>query len=116
MFKAFWSPIRNNDEFSLQERLKVPEYLQKSLDNLQQIFEVGKLLEVDLDSFSNSGPEIANDFRFLTPAKVRERVKKIKYDGDPDLHPIRSNEVTFLVRMFYQLAIYINEKVSDFII
>lgn len=111
LFKAFWSPIRSNDEFSLQERLKVPEYLQKSLDNLQQIFEVGKLLEVDSDSFTSSGSEIANDFRFLTPAKVRERVKHIKYEGDPDLHPVRSTEVTFLVRMLYQLAVHINEKV-----
>lgn len=42
-----------------------------------------------------------------------ERVKAITYEGDPDLHPVRSNESKLLVRMFYHWASKINEKVND---
>jgi sphingomyelin phosphodiesterase 4 len=67
-------------------------------------------------SSGSSGLEIANDFKFLTPARVRERMKKIKYEGDPDLYPIRSTEITFLVRMFYQLSLQINENVNSAVV
>jgi hypothetical protein len=115
LFKMLWEPPRTTDEFSLNERLKVPEYLDKSLEHLKQLFQISELPETDLDtsagtSSGSSGLEIANDFKFLTPARVRERMKKIKYEGDPDLYPIRSTEITFLVRMFYQLSLQINEN------
>lgn len=50
----------------------------------------------------------------LTPEKVKERLKVLKYDGDPDLHPIRTHENQFLVRSLYKLSTKINEDVSEF--
>lgn len=57
---------------------------------------------------------MSNDFKFLTPERVRSRIKNIKYEGDPDLHPIRSTENAFLVRTLYQIALKINESVSTY--
>lgn len=57
--------------------------------------------------------DMSNDFRFLTPERVRNRIKNIKYEGDPDLHPIRSTENAFLVRTLYQISLKINELVNN---
>jgi hypothetical protein len=43
----------------------------------------------------------------------KERRKCIKYEGDPDLQPIKSNENAFLVRLLHQIASKVNEMVSD---
>lgn len=48
----------------------------------------------------------------FSPTSVKIRAKNLKYQGDPDLHPIRSNENAFLVRVLYHLAQKINEMVS----
>lgn len=53
-----------------------------------------------------------DDFRFLTPEKVKERIKHLKYEGDPDLLPVGSHESQFLVTLFYRLSTKINEEVS----
>jgi hypothetical protein len=42
----------------------------------------------------------------------KERRKHIKYEGDPDLQPIKSTEIAFLVRLFHQVACKLNEMVS----
>lgn len=47
----------------------------------------------------------------LTPTKVKERLKNMKYEGDPDLIPIRSYEIAFLVRLLYVFACNINQQV-----
>lgn len=60
--------------------------------------------------------EMSEDYKFLTPERVRRRLKQIKYDGDPDLHPIRSDECAFLVRALYQFAVKVNEQVSTTIV
>lgn len=49
---------------------------------------------------------------FLTPEKIRARIKNIRYEGDPDLCPIQSTENAFLVRTLYQISLKINEIVS----
>ena len=36
----------------------------------------------------------------------------IQYSGDPDLQPVRSYEVVFLVRALYKLSTILNDKVS----
>jgi hypothetical protein len=43
----------------------------------------------------------------------RERRKCIKYEGDPDLQPIKSTENAFLVRLLHQITSKLNEMVSD---
>lgn len=47
----------------------------------------------------------------LSPKGVWMRRKKVKYQGDPDLYPIRSDENAFLVRMLYNIAQKINSTV-----
>lgn len=54
-----------------------------------------------------------SDVRLLTPERVRERLKHMKYEGDPDLMPITSYENGFLVTFLYHIASKINEKVSE---
>lgn len=104
----FEAPVVN-DEFSLNDRMKVPSYLEFSLNNLIDIFEINEVNETEQDLTQNRF-DVSNDLTFLTPSKVKERVKKIKYEGDPDLMPIMSTENTFLVRVLYQLALKINEQ------
>ena len=36
----------------------------------------------------------------------------IQYSGDPDLQPVRSYEVVFLVRSLHKLSTFLNQKVS----
>lgn len=43
----------------------------------------------------------------------KERRKCIKYEGDPDLQPIKTTENAFLVRVLYQVSSKLNEMVSD---
>jgi hypothetical protein len=43
----------------------------------------------------------------------KERRKSIKYEGDPDLQPIKSTENAFLVRLLHQITSKLNEMVSD---
>ncbi|KAF7277955.1 hypothetical protein GWI33_009070 [Rhynchophorus ferrugineus] len=124
LYSGFWGSIKyflqspmSNDEFSLEERKKVPMYLEASMGNLRDMFDITEEIsedEAETTMISNgNGFEISQDFKFLTPDKVRTRLKTIKYDGDPDLLPIRSDECAFLVRMLYQLALYINENFGD---
>jgi hypothetical protein len=42
----------------------------------------------------------------------KERQKHIKYEGDPDLQPIKSTENAFLVRLLHQVASKLNEMVN----
>jgi hypothetical protein len=43
----------------------------------------------------------------------KERRKCIKYEGDPDLQPIKSTENAFLVRLLCDITSKLNEMVSD---
>jgi len=43
----------------------------------------------------------------------KEQRKCIKYEGDPDLQPIKSTENAFLVRLLHQVSSKLNEMVSD---
>ncbi|KAJ8917730.1 hypothetical protein NQ315_005179 [Exocentrus adspersus] len=112
--KYFFQASSSNDEFTLKDRQKVPMYLQIALENLMDMFnittEVTEREPEPAVSPATSGFDMSNDYKFLTPERVRSRIKNIKYEGDPDLHPIRSTENTFLVRTLYQLALKINER------
>lgn len=43
---------------------------------------------------------------------MMQRVRRVQYTGDPLTLPARSNEIEFLVRLFYTLACRINETVN----
>ncbi|KAF5304167.1 hypothetical protein FQR65_LT08061 [Abscondita terminalis] len=118
---AFGLSETPHDEFTIEERNKVPVYLEHSLKLIMEIFQITDDLlqnqQLSTDSYaSTSSPRsrksLESDINeMLTPRRVRERVKKIKYEGDPDLRPIQSYEIKILVRLLYQLSSKIN---SDF--
>lgn len=112
--KYFFEDPNAHDEFTINDRRKVPVYLEVSFNNLQDMFSITEEIfdtEPEPILASNcSGFEMTNDFKFLTPEKVRSRIKTLKYDGDPDLLPIRTDECAFLVRSLYQFASKINEN------
>lgn len=43
---------------------------------------------------------------------MKKRLKELKYTVNPDLIPIRSNEVTFLVRFLHKMSVILNLMVS----
>lgn len=63
-----------------------------------------------LDSSAKS-LSVSDDFRLLTPERVRQRLKHMKYEGDPDLMPVTTYENGFLVTFLYHMSSKINEKV-----
>ncbi|KAK4875253.1 hypothetical protein RN001_011675 [Aquatica leii] len=109
------------DEFTLEERNKVPIYLEHSLKWLMEIFQITEdsikerqSIESFSSTISSKSSTSQNDIGgLLTPQRVRERIKKIKYEGDPDLQPIQSFEVRVLVRLLYQLSSKINNDFGN---
>ncbi|XP_026676876.1 uncharacterized protein LOC113466023 [Diaphorina citri] len=49
----------------------------------------------------------------LTLKSMQERVRRMKYDGDPDLLPPGSGEIRWLVKLFYYLSCQINIAFYD---
>lgn len=41
-----------------------------------------------------------------------QRIRNVKYTGDPAILPAHSNEITFLVRLLYKISKFLNDKVS----
>ncbi|XP_045600324.2 sphingomyelin phosphodiesterase 4 isoform X1 [Procambarus clarkii] len=57
---------------------------------------------------SPKGPVLSNYGRYQLMSGLRRR--DLKYEGDPDLRPICTFEIPFLVRWLYSLAALINSK------
>ena len=66
-----------------------------------------------MDMPSSRGHACASVSPLLAARDWKERRKHIKYEGDPDLQPIKSTENAFLVRLLHQIASKLNEMVSD---
>uniref|UniRef100_A0A6P7GG23 Sphingomyelin phosphodiesterase 4 n=1 Tax=Diabrotica virgifera virgifera TaxID=50390 RepID=A0A6P7GG23_DIAVI len=119
MFSGFWGNIKYffvgtdpNDEFTLRERQKVPLHLQVALQNIMDMFNISNEIterEYEPLNITPVTMNTSNDYKFLTPERIRARVKNIKYEGDPDLRPIQSYENAFLVRTLYQISQKLNE-------
>lgn len=43
---------------------------------------------------------------------MKMKVRSLHYTGDPDLLPIKNDEITFLVRFFYQMSYKMNYMVN----
>ncbi|XP_019762262.2 sphingomyelin phosphodiesterase 4 isoform X1 [Dendroctonus ponderosae] len=121
LYSGFWGSIKyflqspvSTDDFTLDDRRKVPVYLEVAFNNLREMFAINEEIIVDevepVPTSNGNEFEMSGDFKFLTPEKVRQRLKTIRYDGDPDLEPIKSTECTFMVRALYQLATKVNEN------
>ena len=70
-----------------------------------------------IDAVDSSVNEFVQNESFvdaLKPERVRQRVKAFKYEGDPDLAPIRSDENQVLVRILYAASNRLNINVCTF--
>ena len=65
----------------------------------------------DVDE-TEMGPELGPLARYQLMNGLRKF--EIVYEGDPDLQPIRSHEITWLVRALYHITNYFNTRVSMF--
>jgi len=83
-----------------QDNRKVHFYLSNSYEQLAFIFKLN-LPPID-DSVEKHHEGI--------PDTITQHRKHITFQGNPDLQPIRSFEIAFLVRFFYRVATTLNEK------
>lgn len=113
------------DDYTVDERQKTVTYLEHSINFLSQVFELPSLqLPAENRSkadYSNSSVNSSCSQQFgvveptvINPKDWQKRTKLIRYEANPDLEPIRSTEVTFLLRFLHHLCTRINERVSFF--
>lgn len=107
-------PSISSSEYTVDERKKVFTFLAASITNLSAIFCLDEATITHQTSVLNNTTPSTPDLNVtpnimnLTPADMNRSLNDIKYQGDPDLHPVRSYESTFLVRLLYQAATWIN--------
>jgi len=82
------------------------------LDNLKQ--RMNRVESLDSRG-SDTNEEDVGAEGLMTPLRRYKIITKqlkpaYSYQGDPDLQPIRSYEVTFLVRLFFQISTMFNDK------
>ncbi|XP_017772649.1 PREDICTED: sphingomyelin phosphodiesterase 4 isoform X2 [Nicrophorus vespilloides] len=126
-FFSFFTQPTDIDKISLLDRKKAPVFLAAAFEGLISIFGISEFI-VPQQCFrpsespcfaqcsDDSAADISSDLnstntveRALKQQSIRERMKCLKFDGDPDLMPIQSREIGFLVRMFYQASCFINQ-------
>ncbi|XP_014203452.1 sphingomyelin phosphodiesterase 4 isoform X2 [Copidosoma floridanum] len=117
------------NDVSLETRREVPDYLASVRIQLIEIFEIDEnaiphvpavadqeyhesVLQTShhhpstLDSsFNSKRPGV-----FVPVPDSRQSCRYIEYMGDPELQPVCSYEIAFLVRLFYKLSNYLNTK------
>uniref|UniRef100_A0A8C5VB01 Sphingomyelin phosphodiesterase 4 n=1 Tax=Microcebus murinus TaxID=30608 RepID=A0A8C5VB01_MICMU len=119
-------PANDLDEMGQDSIRKTDEYLEKALEYLRQIF---RLSEAQLTQLSlalgttqdENGKKqlpdciVGEDGLILTPLGRYQIINglrrfDIEYQGDSELQPIRSYEITWLVRALFQLSSAINRR------
>ncbi|XP_015603161.1 sphingomyelin phosphodiesterase 4 isoform X2 [Cephus cinctus] len=119
----------SGDEISLEERRRVPVYLANAQQQLIDIFQIRledipqvaivadqeyhdsilstsfhhqSQMDMSLDS---SRPGV-----YVPVQEGRQNCRYVEYMGDPELQPVRTTEIAFLVRALFKLCNYINTK------
>nr|CAD7593781.1 unnamed protein product [Timema genevievae] len=129
------------DDYTLEERRKTVSCLDSSLELLANLFELDISQIPDAtayknqtfdSSFSAATPQRSSTLtpnrtrgaspKFysgadspslcITPEMSRRNATKLTYERDPDLLPIRSSEIVFLVRLLHQYSCRLNELYS----
>ncbi|PSN42218.1 hypothetical protein C0J52_11255 [Blattella germanica] len=128
LYDFFFSPPLEVDEYSMDERKKVIAYLETCLGQLSNIFDIDRSRlpcmsysgTYEIPHCSTLGATTAQQEEILSatppspisslaPREWKARRKHIKYEGDPDLEPIRTNENAFLVKLLYHITSKLNE-------
>ncbi|KAM7311882.1 sphingomyelin phosphodiesterase 4 isoform X1 [Ixodes scapularis] len=117
-FLGAWGP--QDEALELRRTLS---YLQSATNDLCHLFKlqlpsISSLGSTTLDSpltRSEPGRDVADsrDLSFLQRSVqrvARQRPCNVGYQGNPDTQPIRSYEITFLVRILHALSCYLNDK------
>ncbi|CAH0390283.1 unnamed protein product [Bemisia tabaci] len=120
--KSFWSTLftTNYDaQESVEERKKTPFFLSQSLNHLRNIFPNFDCVDSSVPFSSDliNSSFLSASFRYqdddsLNSSRKQKRLK-LKYQGDPDLQPIRSWECAVFVRILFHLSFCINTLFKD---
>ncbi|XP_075220437.1 sphingomyelin phosphodiesterase 4-like isoform X2 [Lycorma delicatula] len=97
-----------SSEYSVDERKKVITNLTSSLNALKRIFELEGIENQSISLNSSSFANTSNMKQDIRRIDYKRNMKDVKYDGDPDLQPIKSFENAFLVRALYHISSYIS--------
>lgn len=123
--KDFFMLSSSTEDYSVDERQKTVTYLEHSITLLAEAFEItppvlsnetrGALDHSGASSLNSSSPSQLGcvEPSVLNPREWQKRTKLIRYESNPDLEPIKSTEVTFLVRFFHQVSSRINEMYGN---
>lgn len=105
---------------ALEEKKKTPYYLDFILDVLSPMFNIPiedatANFSVDENLYDESDKEntTQNSSLNITPSFMKSQTSRINYTGDPELLPIMSSEVKFLVRFLYQISSRLNQMFED---
>ncbi|XP_071446859.1 sphingomyelin phosphodiesterase 4 [Hetaerina americana] len=110
------------EEYSMEERKKVIAYLDTSFQQLCSIFQVDPGPGVDTcDGFQSvtkqsSFAELpkASEANLMLPSpRLRRKYCDARYEGDPEMAPVMTIELGFLVRALRLVSSKINEKYGD---
>ncbi|XP_046680613.1 sphingomyelin phosphodiesterase 4 isoform X2 [Homalodisca vitripennis] len=115
---GFWERLFSgggSDTYTLAERKNVPIFLSASIKNFISMFQipedsVDNVTRAFMSTPRSSRPASINE---MSPTLMRRGLQDLKYEGDPDLQPIRSYESAFLVRFLYHLCAWINYNYSS---
>lgn len=130
--RELFSSSIDTSEFTIEERKKVVMYLETSLRNLCMFFkvplpELPDLRDISLQDLSllvkpeyNSLYQLTDNSALGTERQsprsvcaMRFRRAPISCEGDPDLQPVRSDELGPLVHLLHFIATQINHKYKD---
>lgn len=129
MWNFFNCENNSTDDVSLEERRKVPAYLAFAQERLIYIFRLEEEefppanLVADQEyhdtilstSFSHqsqldSSLDSTRPGVYVPIQDGKQNYRYVEYLGDPELQPVRSNEITILVRALYKLCTFLNNK------
>ncbi|XP_035218797.1 sphingomyelin phosphodiesterase 4-like isoform X2 [Stegodyphus dumicola] len=131
VFKTY-SDGYNSDENNPADIRKVASYLEASSQQLCQFFREVLPPPINTSSvasqlgFTTAGPSTNNNVEKIHQSKFHElsvdeklqllnKKKKpdVTYWGNPDLQPVRTYEIAFLVKIFNEISQHLNEKYSS---
>lgn len=108
-FREFFTGSTTAD-ISLDDRRKVVAYLDTCLQQLCSIFQVPRPDIPETSTITPISPITAPQDSLVNPSICVWRQRHLlDYQGDPDLQPIRSSEIAFLVKIGYQISSKFNE-------